>query len=109
MGKVVNSIADAMELVEKMLKGGDYFNGEWFEENCGEAYLDWGVVDDFYTNVSCKWIADSVGMEFQKRGYYVYYQVMGWTKSGRIPEGTPMNIRIKKEPKSSGSSLVPFN
>ena len=109
MSKIARSVEEGIELVNAMLKGGAYFNGEWFDEDCGDAYLDWGLIDDAYTNISCKYFADEVARYFQNKGYFVYYQLMGWTKGGRIAEGTPIVIRIKKEPKCSGSSLVPFD
>jgi len=106
MSKIARSIEEARELVNSMLKGDDYFNGEWFEKDCGEAYLDWGVVCG-YQNVSCKFFAEEIAREFQMKGYFVYYQVMGWGSS-KIPQGTPICIRIKTQPKCSGSSLVEF-
>ena len=90
MSKIARSVSEGIELVESMFKGGAYFGGEWFEENGSEAYLDWGTIDDNYVNISSKYFADEVGREFQKRGFFVYYQVMGWTKSNRIPQGTPI-------------------
>ena len=107
MDKIATSIDAAREMVNAMLKGGAYFNGEWFEENCGEAYLDWGTISDGYQNVSCKYFADEVAREFQMKGYFVYYQLMGYG-SRRVPQGTPICIRIKTKPKCSGSSLVEF-
>ena len=105
MSKIARSIDEARELVNAMLKGGDYFNGEWFEG--GEAYLDWGAIDDGYQNVSCKYFADEVAREYQRKGYFVYYQVMGYGNN-RIPQGTPMVVRIKTEPKHSNSTYVEF-
>lgn len=94
MNKIARSVNEGIELVNAMLKDRD-------------AYLDWGF-DDCYTNISCKYFADEVARHFQNKGYFVYYQLMGWG-SNRVAEGTPIAIRIKKEPKCSGSSLVPFN
>ena len=104
---VATSFDSAKEMVEKMLNGGAYVNGEWFEENCGEAYLDWGRNTDIYQNVSCKYFADEVARYFQKQGYFVYYNLMGWGK-GDIPEYTPTTIRISKKPKKVDSYRVPF-
>ena len=88
------SVNEAMELVSGMLEGGD-------------AYLDWGAVDDCNTNVSCKYIADEVGRAFKDRGYFVYNQLMGFG-SKRIHQGTPVCIRICKEPREQSSTLVEF-
>lgn len=101
---VATSFDSAKEMVEKMLNGGAYVNGEWFEENCQEAYLDWGIIDDMYHNVISKYIADQVGRYYLEKGYNVYYQLMGWGK-GQIPQGTPVCIRIKKSPKRYGSLI----
>ena len=98
MSKIAKSVNEGVELVNAMLKGGDYFNGEWYSENCGEAYLDWGAINNMYLNISCKYFADEVGREFQRRGYFVYYQVMGFG-STKVAQGTPICIRISKEPK----------
>ena len=108
MEKIARSIEETRELVNAMLKGGEYFNGEWYEENCGEACLDWGTIDNSDANVSCKYFADEVAREFQQKGYFVYYQLMGWGRKD-IPQGTPILIRIKTKPKCSGSSLVEFS
>ena len=107
MEKIATSIESAKELVNAMLKGGDYFNGEWFEENCGEAYLDWGRVTDIYQNVSCKYFADEAARYFQRQGYFVYYKLMGWGKSD-IPEYTPTTIRISKKPMEVNPYRIPF-
>ena len=106
MSKIAKSVSEGIELVNAMLKGGDYINGEWYGENCGEAYLDWGAINNMYLNISCKYFADEVGREFQGRGYFVYYQVMGFG-STKVAQGTPICIRIRKEPKDS-NSFVPF-
>ncbi len=97
---IARSIEEARELVNEMLKGGKYINGEWYEKDCGSAYLDWGVIDDDYQNVSCRYFAEEVAREFQRKGYFVYYQVMryGGTK---IPQGTPTNVRIMNKPSQS--------
>lgn len=105
MRTIARSVNEGIELVEKMLKGGVSVNGEWFEEGVEEAYLDWGAINNYDINISCKYFADEVGREFQMRGYFVYYQVMGYGSS-RIPQGTPICIRIRKEPKESGSYAV---
>jgi len=107
MEKIARSIESAREMVNAMLKGGAYFNGEWFDEDCGEAYLDWGTIDDGYQNVSCKYFADEVAREFQMKGYFVYYQLMGWG-SRRVAEYTPIVIRIRKEPKATNSHYILF-
>jgi len=107
MEKIARSVESAKEMVNAMLKGGDYFNGEWFDENCGEAYLDWGTIGDGYQNVSCKYFADEVAREFQRNGYFVYYQLMGWGRRD-IPEYTPIVIRIRTAPKETNSHYVPF-
>ena len=107
MEKIARSIDAAREMVEAMLKGDAYFNGEWFDKDCGEAYLDWGTIDDSYQNVSCKYFADEVAREYQRKGYFVYYQIMGYGNK-RVPQGTPIVVRIKTKPKCSGSSLVEF-
>ena len=107
MEKIARSIESAREMVNAMLKGDAYFNGEWFEKDCGDAYLDWGVIDDYYQNVSCKHFADEVAREYKRNGYFVYYQTMGYGNK-RIPQGTPIVIRIKTKPKCSNSSLVEF-
>ncbi len=94
MSKIAKSISEGIELVNNELS--EY----------GSAYLDWGVVGNEYLNISCKHFADEVGREFQSRGYFVYYQVMGYGSS-RVAQGTPVCIRIYKEPKDN-NSYVPF-
>ena len=93
MNKIASSIDEVMELVNTMLCGGD-------------AYLDWGQVCNTNKNVSCKYYADEVAREFKLKGYFVYYEVMGFGSS-RIAQGTPVAIRIKRE-ESSNSSLIEF-
>jgi hypothetical protein len=95
MEKIARSIEETRELVNAMLKG-------------GEACLDWGTIDSSNANVSCKYFADEVAREFQQKGYFVYYQLMGWGRKD-VPQGTPILIRIKTKPKCSGSSLVEFS
>lgn len=108
MEKIARSIEDARELVNAMLNGGMCINGEWFDENCGDAYLDWGAIDDGFQNVSCKYFAEEVAREFQMKGYFVYVQVMGYGCS-YIPEGTPVCIRIKtNKPLYHSKTLIPF-
>ncbi len=107
MSKIARSIEEARELVNSMLKGDACINGEWYDKDCGEAYLDWGVIGDGYQNVSCKFFAEEIAREFQMKGYFVYYSLMGYG-SNRIPQGTPVCIRIKTQPKCSGSNLVEF-
>jgi PII-like signaling protein len=57
--------------------------------------------------VSCKFFAEEIAREFQMKGYFVYYGLMGYGSS-RIPQGTPVVIRIKTKPKCSNSNLVEF-
>ena len=109
MSKIAMSVNEGIELVNAMFKGGAYFNGEWFEENGKDAYLDWGAIDDGYLNISCKRFADEVARHFQDKGYFVYYQLMGWTKNGRIPEGTEVAIRIQTYPKHPNSNMRVFD
>lgn len=106
MNKIAKSVSEGIELVEAMFKGGAYFNGEWYEENGNSAYLDWGAINDMYTNISCKYFADEVGREFQRRGYFVYYQVCGY--GTKLSQGTPIAIRIQSHPKDYNSSMVCF-
>ena len=94
MSKIAKSVNEGVELVNIEI------------ENCGEAYLDWGAISNEYLNISCKYFADEVGREFQRRGYFVYYQTMGFG-STKVAQGTPICIRISKEPKDS-NSFVPF-
>ena len=93
MNMIASNIDEVMELVNTMLCSGD-------------AYLDWGQVDNTNKNVSCKYYADEVAREFKLKGYFVYYEVMGFGNS-RIAQGTPVVIRIKRE-ESSNSSLIEF-
>ena len=105
MRTIARTVSEGIELVEKMLNGNVVINGEEF--NGGDAYLDWGIINDWYVNISCKRFADEIGRVFQDRGYFVYYQVMGYGSS-RIPYGTPVCVRIKSEPKSWNSTIEPF-
>lgn len=109
MNKIAKSVNEGIELVEAMFKGGAYFNGEWYEENGKDAYLDWGAINDMYTNISCKYFADEVAREFQRRGYFVYYQLMGWTKTQRIADGTPIAIRIQTYQRHPNSNMEVFS
>jgi len=109
MNKIAKSVSEGIELVESMFKGGTYINGEWYEENGKNAYLDWGLIDNTYLNISCKSFADEVAKHFQDKGYFVYYQLMGWTKSGRIAEGTEVAIRIQTYPKHPNSNMRTFD
>lgn len=94
MSRIAKSVSEGIELVNIEL------------EKYGEAYLDWGAINNMYLNISCKYFADAVGREFQGRGYFVYYQVMGFG-STKVAQGTPICIRISKEPKDF-SGCVPF-
>ena len=100
MSKIVMNFESAKELVESMLKGGAYFNGEWFEENCQRAYLDW-CADDGYQNVVSKYVADKVGKYFLELGYNVYYQCFGYHPKHYY--GEPACKRITKSPHRAGS------
>lgn len=94
MSKIAKSVNEGVELVNIEI------------ENNGEAYLDWGAISNEYLNISCKYFADEVGREFQGRGYFVYYQTMGFGNT-KVAQGTPICIRISKKPKDS-NSFVPF-
>lgn len=96
MSKIATSIEETKELVNSMLVEGQ------------DAYLDWGENSTMYQNVSCKYFADEVAREFQLQGYFVYYELMGYGSS-RVPQGTPVCIRIRKTARDCNSSVVPFS
>ena len=100
MSKIAMNFESAKELVESMLKGGAYFNGEWYSENCQEAYLDW-VEEGGYMNVVSKYVADKVGRYFLEKGYNVYYQCFGHHPKHYF--GEPACIRITMSPHRAGS------
>ena len=102
MSKIVMDFESAKTMVESMLKGGAYFNGEWYDENCQEAYLDW-CTDSPYQNVVSKYVADKVGRYFLERGYNVYYQCFGYHPKHSY--GEPACIRIKNTPQRYGSII----
>lgn len=66
------------------------------EGQIGTAYVDWGIISDFYQNCPSKSLADRVARDFKGKGYYVYIQRMGYGNR-RIPEGTPISYRIYRE------------
>jgi hypothetical protein len=106
MNRIARSVEETKELINEMLKGGAFINGEWFEENCGDAYLCWDA-NVYEPNVSCRYFAEEAAREYQRMGYFVYYQPMG-RGNNRIPEGTYTTIRIKTKPKHYNSSLIEF-
>lgn len=96
MSKIATSIEETRELVKSMLVESQ------------DAYLDWGENSTIYQNVSCKYFADEVARGFQLQGYFVYYQLMGHGSS-RVPQGTPVCIRICQTARDCNSFVVPFS
>lgn len=95
--EVENAVSSVMEMI---INGKDKY-GEGVK---GEGYLDWGAIDSTYKNCDSKTIADKVARMFIDKGYYAYYQLMGFGNK-RIPQGTPICVRIYDKPNTRVSSL----
>ena len=67
-------------------------------QNNGGSFLDWGEAGTMYQNVNSRSIAEEVARKFKNKGYFVYYDLMGYGSKDIAP-GTEVCIRISKRAK----------